>query len=410
MHLQFAVNRHNKLTVKHSLCNAHHLEFFTNYERSPELKVCVTIPIRNEEAHIVDTLTAFSTQIDLNGTPINSELFEILILANNCTDNTVDLVKDFQRIYPNLRIHLVEVSLLPHQSNIGYARRLLFDAAYKRLNDIEGSIIMTTDGDSTVNNDWIVQNLAEIRLGADAVGGRILLHVDELKNLDSFTQSLHLKDDSYQILAAELESILDSSIHDPFPRHHQHFNGSFAVTTACYAKAGGMPHVANLEDCAFFESLQKVDAKLRHSQNVQVRTSARCIGRTEVGLSYQLNVWRNLGMGGGEFLVESCASLVARFTLKSVLRELWSEYKRSRYLNYFAIKQLSMALLVSADVILEAFKNSVYFGEFYQHISFLQNNKWRKIYPFVTLDDAIINLQKAIKHHSAQHFSQTSIL
>ncbi|MFP3591504.1 hypothetical protein [Chryseobacterium sp. SIMBA_038] len=111
-----------------------------------------------------------------------------------------------------------------------------------------------------------------------------------MESLDQLTRLLHLKDEKYQLLVAELEGKIIDSDFDPFPRHHQHFNGSFAITSESYAKSGGVPIVEHLEDCAFFEQLQALDTKIRHSFDVKVYTSARCVGRAQIGLSYQLNV------------------------------------------------------------------------------------------------------------------------
>ena len=90
----------------------------------------------------------------------------------------------------------------------------------------------TTDGDTLVAPNWIAAITKEIEKGAEAVGGRIFINPAELKNMNVKARSFHLRDTGYRLLAAELESRLDHLPHDSCPRHHQHFNGSFAVTTA----------------------------------------------------------------------------------------------------------------------------------------------------------------------------------
>ncbi|QIY83176.1 hypothetical protein HER18_06345 [Chryseobacterium sp. NEB161] len=182
---------------------------------------------------------------------------------------------------------------------------------------------MTTDGDTSVAPDWICQTIAEINSGADAVGGRILFYQDEVECLDQSTLSHFLKDEEYQLLIAELEGKIIGFDFDPVPRHHQHFNGSFAITTDCYARSGGIPQVEYLEDCAFFEKLQTIDAKVRHSNKVKVYTSARFAGRTQTGLSHQLGVWKDLGQKLEDYYVESCASVTNRFEQKKHLLNLW---------------------------------------------------------------------------------------
>ena len=364
------------------------------------------IPVKDEEAHILKTLTSFAHQVDLFGAPLNPDQFEILILANNCSDNSVSSIHSFKRKHPTLNIHVEEITLPAEKANIGYARRLLMDTAYNRLFAGGGGIMMTTDGDTRVAPDWIAQTEAEIAAGADAVGGRILLCPDEMSDLDSATYSHHFKDETYQLLIAELESKIIRNPHNPAPTHHQHFNGGFAVTTKCYSLAGGIPHVAYLEDCAFFERLQRIDAKVRHSNKVVVHTSARYLGRTEVGLSYQLNEWKNLATGGADSLVESGTSIVERLVIKRKLMDLW---KTRKDLNlYEAVSQISSDIKID-NAACESFNNSPFFGTWYAQMIKPQEGNWRKKHPLVSIDNAILELQVAIATYSVPDFSQTSI-
>lgn len=299
-----------------SFSDPFHQEIFSNFSLSPTVKSSVVIPVKDEEEYILDTLYAFLGQVEINGEPLQRDTFEILVLANNCSDRSVGLIKNFQQQNPSLNLHLTEIELSYEQANIGYVRRILMDAACNRLEENNGGVILTTDADTVISEDWIAQNINEIEKGADAVGGRILLHENELSELDDLTRFYHFKDEKYQLLIADLEAKILEIHYDYFPRHHQHFNGSFAVTTDCYRKAGGIPNVKHLEDCAFFDRLQRIDAKVRHSFQVKVHTSARFIGRTEVGLAYQLNTWKNSQLQNFDYLVESAESILYRFFLK----------------------------------------------------------------------------------------------
>ncbi len=381
---------------------------FSSFEILPEVKVSIVIPVKNEEDYIVKTLKAFSVQVDLLHIPFNFKKFEILILANNCTDNSVELIKDFQRKYPALQIYLEEVTLPPTQANIGYVRRLLKEVAYNRLCQNDGGIIMTTDGDTSVAPDWIAQNEAEIDNGADAVGGRILLCPEELNYLDELTSAFHFKDEQYHLLVTELEAKIIDSSHDPSPRHHQHFNGSFAMTTDCYKKSGGIPDVIYLEDCAYFDRLQQLDAKVRHSNKVIVHTSARCVGRAEIGLSYQLNLWKNSETDCSNYYVESCPSIVERFLFKRELMHLW-EIKQNRDFDFYTeIKKIKFDYTIEEELY-NNFNSSQYFGEWYAQVIKLHEQNWKKKYPNAAIDEVIMDLQKAIANYSASVFSQTSI-
>lgn len=284
------------------------------------------------------------------------------------------------------------------------------ECAYERLKKNGGGIILTTDGDTTVASDWLYQTMLEIENGAEVVGGRILLYDDEFKNLDESIRLHHLKDEKYHLLIAELEARILNSHSDPMPRHHQHFNGSFAITTDCYHRSGGVPIVDHLEDCAFFERLQSIDAKIRHSCNVTVHTSARCAGRTKVGLSYQLGIWKDLGESVDNYFVESCNSIIMRFNQKMSLMNLWKlkdEISESDF-------QHEISKLVTAadfdETFYVAFLKSLYFGQWYELLIEHKCLSHPNNFPAHTIDRAIADLQLKVQEYSDHCFSQTSIL
>ncbi len=384
--------------------------FFSRFRISPAVKSSIVIPVKDEEAYILNTLTAFTAQVDIFGKPMDSEKFEILILANNCSDQSVAIIKKFQNNHPNLTIHLEEVTLSAKQANIGYVRRKLMECACNRLSKNGGGVIMTTDGDTTVASDWIAQTQWEIDQGADAVGGRILLYEDELDSLDEFARTLHVSDEKYQLLIAELEGKIINSDFDPLPRHHQHFNGSFAITTELYKRSGGVPLVEHLEDCAFFERLQSVDAKIRHSNNVKVKTSARCVGRTQIGLSYQLNVWKNSGKNVDNYYVESCASIAKKLTQKRSFMDLWTLKDQITESYFFEIIRKIAPQITVDEEIYKSFTTGSYFGEWYGKLVKVKNNALTESIPAVSIDYAIKDLQTVLLDHSNHDFAQTSIL
>ena len=383
--------------------------FFYKLPILPTVKCSIVIPVKNEEKYIHRMLSSFVEQKGLDSKPLDLRTFDILILANNCTDNSVSLIKDFQKTNPDVNIYLEEVTLPPHQANIGYVRRELMDSACRRLCENGGGIIMTTDGDTTVTLDWIAQTKLEICGGAEAVGGRILLYENEFAALDNFTQMHHSKDEDYQLLIAEIEGrILDLDF-DPVPRHHQHFNGSFAITTDCYLRSGGVPNVEYLEDCAFFEQLQKKDTKVRHSDKVLVYTSARCIGRTEIGLSYQLNLWKKQGNHLEDFFVESASSIIRKLIQKKMLIDLW---KIRDHQDSYLLPRIKKILpgITKRDESYIAFKQCPYFGEWYDRLKDLKKLDHLESLPPVHIDKAILDLQNKIKLYTNYNFSQTSSL
>ncbi|MEO6590537.1 MAG: glycosyltransferase family A protein [Pyrinomonadaceae bacterium] len=373
----------------------------------------IVIPVRDEAELIEKCLAAFTRQIDLKTEKVDPKLFEIIILANNCADNSVEIIEKFRRQNSHLQIHTAEVFLDEENRNIGFVRKLLMDEAHARLkkNRFGKGVIVTTDGDTTVADDWICANLREIESGADAVGGRIIINGAELEKMDALCREFHLKDEEYRLLAAEIEDLIDELPFDHAPRHHQHFNGSFAVTTEMYEKAGGLPEVKFLEDIAFFDRLQKMDARIRHSPNVEVFTSSRHVGRSEVGLSFQLNLWKNLRQEGEDFLVESAEAIIERFTAKKLLRKIWRNYAKNKKTDGEKISIAAGKIFVGGKFISEELKKQKTFGEFYESLMVERNKdgKWLKYFPMVSLDTALDKLKKEAEKRRRQSFSQTSM-
>lgn len=373
---------------------------------APGCTVSIVIPVRNEAETLPQMLAAFAAQISFKATNLSSSDFEIIILANNCTDDSAAIIKNFSRNHPELNTHLAEISLERKNSNIGYVRRRLMNEAYRRLknNKFGGGVIITTDADTRVAPDWIAANLHEIENGADAVGGRIIINEDELAKMDAISRRFHLRDEEYRLLAAFIEHTLDPLPYDANNRHHQHFNASFAVTTEAYEKAGGVPPVQFLEDVAFYNALQRIDARVRHSAEVRVYTSARCVGRCAVGLSNQLNEWRKLGEIGGEFQVESARTIAAKSVLRRLLRELQKRRAEHYRLSFTDVADLAADLGIPAGFLLAEVERSATFGDLYEKVIHEQKRlgEWEKRHRLIPLDSALEEIRRAAAHFKLQ--------
>lgn len=288
-------------------------------------EVCVIVPVRNEAENLETTLFALANQIDLEGKPLDKERYEILVLANNCSDDSAAVARRFAACHPNLALHVVEMTLATDFAYIGWVRKVLMDEAYRRLKWLgrDRGMIASTNGDTRVSSTWIAAILSEIQSGVDAVGGRILTARSERLALDKATRLYFLRYVCYRYLTAQLEAYLDPNPCDPFPRHHQHFGANLAVTVEMYSKVGGLPPTRTPEDVAFYEALMNVDARFRHSPAVRVYTSARIIGRARSGLSNRLAQLERLSKKHQQMLVESAFVLATRFRLRRQIREIW---------------------------------------------------------------------------------------
>ena len=365
--------------------------------------VSVVIPVRDEALHLEKMLAAFLKQVDLNGEILNPDSFEIIILTNNCSDNSFEIACKFQDENQLLNVYAADITTETHNANSGFIRRVLMQKAYERLisNKNNSGIIMTTDGDTKIAEDWIAANTFEIENGADAVGGRILFDDEELEKMNPSARRLHLVDEKYRLLSAELESILDHLPHDDFPRHHQHFNGSFAVTTESYAKAGGVPDVRFLEDVAFYQALLRVDAKIRHSPLVKVYTSARETGRTEAGLSTQISDWINIEKNGEDFMVESADALEQRFANHGKLRHIWNKIQNRIVPENSEITKPSEFFRLSVADLRDELSKPQTFGMLLENVYRLRDEKnvSANDYPLVTVEKAVSDLNEKLENY-----------
>lgn len=383
---------------------------------NPNCLTTIVIPVRDEASCLLKTLESFACQVDFQNRPLDPSFYEIVIFANNCRDESAAVARRWQRKNHFLNVHIAEAELPKPHANIGFVRRLLMNEADRRLrhNKYRSGTIMTTDGDTCVAPNWIAANLREIKNGADAVGGRILINPSEIKKMCGKTQRFHLLDTGYRLLAAELEAYLDYVSHDYLPRHHQHFNGSFAVTTDAFRQAGGIPDVRFLEDVAFYHSLLRVDARFRHSPLVRVKTSARRSGRTESGLSTQINEWMIMGKGSVDYFVESAQAIERRIYLRKRLRDLWKSDKDGLSMAEFAA--LADKLFVSKSFLQIEFHDARTFGGMLEKIEREQTRigEWNNNHSLVTVEKAIFDLRQILerqrreKRRNCQSFAQTS--
>jgi glycosyltransferase involved in cell wall biosynthesis len=222
--------------------------------------VVVGIPVKNEEFEITGCLYSLCNQ-DVNW------LKTVVICANNCTDNTIPIINSLLSSMP-FKINLIEITLPPDIAHVGMARRLVMDVAAE-LAGPQG-IILCTDADSIVPSNWIRSNVTTLESGIDAVSGCVVVRGD-------FPFLWHLRriETYYSILLTQIESILDPIASEIYPTYLGPSGASIAVTVAMYRKVGGIPILKVGEDTAFYENLYKINAKVRHSQDMVVLTSGR---------------------------------------------------------------------------------------------------------------------------------------
>ncbi len=367
---------------------------------APECELCVTIPVYNEETDIAHTLAALAAQTDLDGQALDPALYEVLVLANNCTDGTGEVVRGFAARHPAFRLHLIEILLAKPHAHVGAARRLVMDEACRRLESLRKprGVIAATDGDTRVRPNWVAANLAEMANGADAVGGRILAGPEQVAALAPGTRLYYRLDTAYRTLRAAYETILNPDPANGWPRHHHFFGASLAVTAETYRRAGGLPVVPCLEDMAFADALERLGARMRQSPAVNVLTSLRVAGRVDVGLSGTLSKWTRAAEDGEPLLLES-PDTIARESLNRVhLRRRWVEGYSPK-----AARKTAAALELDPGWLAERWQRARSAGELCQAVFWHHRERQTGPYalPLMEVRTAIAELRRRITRHRA---------
>ncbi|MBW4521919.1 MAG: glycosyltransferase [Scytolyngbya sp. HA4215-MV1] len=366
----------------------------------PQCEVCVIVPVRNEAETLEQTLTALASQVELDEQRFHPDRYEVILFANNCSDDSAAIGLEFARTHPHLVLHVVAQTLPASEAYIGRVRQLLMDEAYRRFLYLKRprGIIASTDGDSQVSATWIAAIRYEIKQGADAVGGRILSDLRGRADLDRYTRTCYLREVGYQFLISELEAYLDPDPFDPLPRHFQHYGASLAVTAEMYALAGGMPPVHTPEDVAFYQALRRVNAHFRHSPLVRVTTSTRQTGRAPQGLANQLAQWKKMGQHQQCFLVEPAQAWITRFRARNQLRQLWLR-KLNGYLVTFAdVAPIAQSLSLCPQWLIGQLSQPHPFGVLAEQVEQRQQQQggWQKRWSLLPIEQTIADLRLVV--------------
>ena len=351
---------------------------------SSQLKACIVIPVKDEEENLIPCLDALRNQKNNCNQNLSFLNYEVLVLANNCQDNSFSLVQKYQQHYADFHLWVEKIQFSEDDANIGNARTLLMNIAYERLMKVnpENGIIVSTDGDTCVDQHWLYNIEQEMARGCDVVGGNIITDVQ-----DDFILPYHLDDLIYQNLIVQINSLINPQVYNPWPSHFQCFGASLAIRATIYHSVGGIPKVRYLEDVALIEALELVDAKIRRSPAVKVYTSARKTGRVEKGLSQQMAWFESLGMNGQQRYVESAESVIFKTNLRKFLFDVWNN--QALHTSPIPLKTKTLERWS---------KKYPYFGGFQQKVmQELEALQWFQQWPETDIQQAIKSLEIYLK-------------
>ncbi len=247
--------------------------------RSP--KTVVTIPARDEAAHIDACLDALAAQCSSKSQILSVDDFTVLLLVNNSSDSTAERALGRAPMLP-FRLYVRELHLPASLAHAGGARGAAMDWGADILGE-QGGVLCSTDADSAVSPTWIADIWSALDKGVDAVAGIVEFDPDDLR-LRPFPHARRLEG-HYATLQAEVTARLDPEPHNPWPNHLWAWGANMAVTCEAYRAIGGLPRQPLAEDRALAAALRRMDFKIRHSLAVRVCTSRRDVGRAAGGLA-----------------------------------------------------------------------------------------------------------------------------
>lgn len=335
-----------------------------------EAKIVVAIPVLNEADHIGPCLRALASQ--------GAADFGILLLLNNCTDDTAAVV---EATAPSLGVpvHVVEALLPTDRSHAGSARALAFECAAALLPG--DGILLTTDADGEVHSGWLAANLRSLRSGAEVVFGRAEISAAEAAAIPEALREADAAECTYAALLDEILGMLDPDPTDPWPRHDEHSGASIAALLHAYRRAGGIPPLSLGEDRAFARALLRVDARVRHAPEVAVTVSARTTGRASGGMADTIRRRMTKLDDLLDDRLEPAADLLRRGALRRSFRGLWTR----RNMADPPLTILGASLRLPGDIMTAAVA-SPYFGTAWDDIECSSPVLRRRRVPAIELD------------------------
>jgi glycosyltransferase involved in cell wall biosynthesis len=201
--------------------------------------ISVVIPAYNEEKNIYFCLNALARQQ-------TTQPFEVILVDNNSTDNTIKIAKQFQK---KLHLHIIKET----QKGRGAARKTGFQTA-------KGHIILSTDADTIVPQDWIEKLTTQFQdPQVVAVTG-----TSKIKDCPHATNIIY-----------SLTQPIAMEIYKLFFRHYWLHGFSFAIRKDVYKKAGGFNPTVNEQEDVDLSFKVKEFGEIKKIQNTPVLCSGR---------------------------------------------------------------------------------------------------------------------------------------
>lgn len=226
----------------------------------------VIVPAHNEEDEIEGCLEAVTASIAHARRSFDDVHVRVLVVADACTDNTLDLVAGFASRNP-----LVEV-LTVSFNNVGVARNaggihFIGERTSHDQQGLDSTWFAFTDADSRVPKNWIASQVQEVGFGADCIVGTVAPRPETA--------------------SAELLTKWHAA-HELGEDHPYVFGANLGIRGTYFELVGGIPPLRCGEDAALVAAVLKAGGRVLRTDTCRVLTSARLEGRATGGFSTYL--------------------------------------------------------------------------------------------------------------------------
>ncbi|MBM2622440.1 glycosyltransferase family 2 protein [Actinoplanes sp. LDG1-06] len=213
----------------------------------------VIVPAWNEGARIGATLDALAAQTDTD--------FTLLVVDNNSTDDTREVVGRFRAPFP---IHL----LVEPEKGVGCA----VDTGFRHAIAAGAVLLARTDADCLPEPGWVAAARSALVSGGGLACGRITARRDEHGPFGrAFFRTL-------VVLAASFGRIRPAHRAPEFKApYRMHAGNNMAITAALYEACGGMPRRPSPTDRTFLNRVRRTTPAIVHSRHMVVANSTRRI-------------------------------------------------------------------------------------------------------------------------------------
>lgn len=238
--------------------------------------VDIAIPVRNEEDRLAALLTALAQAASNCLVPVTA-----VVLANNCTDASVEIARSFH--HPALKVSVRPVTFSTPQASAGRARRMAMDLAAR-----PGGLLMTTDADAVPCANWIQAAAVAVRAGADLICGAISADVPHVLATPSgarITRAEKAYSGYLHLIRHCLDQISGRQPNGSEKPHYMESGASMAIRADCYFKIGGLPVLDSSEDRALVYRAETHGLTVRYSRDMHAHVSARLQGRADGGMA-----------------------------------------------------------------------------------------------------------------------------